>query len=196
MMTTCTSRSINAIFFQLLAGVLICACVAIAADRDLYVSSLVLYARLSEQSVEAKEHGKYPQLKSYNLHSGLAPDNIDVIAVVNGNAPEGATVVLEVIPVVGLTNWQATEGITETQMLDNSKTAMPVFLRLEQKVRFDKRTDVKFANVSLRDVIRHYRERGFWPAEVLFRTTIEPVAGETSLANNVMQYRLSVSPPD
>jgi hypothetical protein len=175
---------------------MVAACVVVAADRDLYVSSLVVYAKLAEQSVEAKQHGKYPQLKAYNLHSGLAPDNVDVVAVVNGSAMEGVTVVLEVIPIVGVTNWQATEGITETQMLEDSKTRMPVFQRLEQKVRFDKRTDVKFVNVSLRDVIRQYRQKGFWPADVLFRTTIEPAAGETALRNNVMEYRLPVSPPD
>jgi hypothetical protein len=169
--------------------------VAPAAERDVFVSGLVLYTKLAPDSVEGKEHGKYPQLRKYDRHGGLAPDKIDVVGVVNGREVE-VRIVLEVIPVVGLTNWQETEGITDTQLLESSKTMFPSALRLEKTVRLKGRTDVKYSDVDLSRLINSWKDKGYWPAELLFRLSVEPVAGETSLANNVMEYRLVVRPPD
>ncbi len=168
---------------------------AFAAERDVYVSGLVLYAKLAPNSVEAKEHGIYPRLSRYDRHGGLAPDKIDVVGVVNGRDVE-VRVVLEIFPIVGLTNWQETEGITDSQLLESSKTMFPSALRLEKTVRLRGRTDVKYADVDLSRLINSWRDRGYWPAEFLFRLSVDPVAGETSLANNVMEYRLVVRPTD
>ncbi|MGH9366537.1 MAG: hypothetical protein ACRD3M_02545 [Thermoanaerobaculia bacterium] len=168
---------------------------ALAAERDVFVSGLVLYAKLAPDSVEAKQHGKYPRLNRYDTHGGLAPDKIDVVGVVNGRDVE-VLVVLEIFPVVGLTNWQETEGITDSQLLESSKTMFPSVLRLDKTVRLRGRTDVKYADVDLSRLINSWRDRGYWPAEFLFKLSVEPVAGETSLANNVMEYRLAVRPPD
>ena len=71
--------------------------VAPAAERDVFVSGLVLYAKLAPDSAEAKEHGKYPRLVRWDKHGGLAPDKIDVVGVVNGRDVE-VRVVLEVFP--------------------------------------------------------------------------------------------------
>lgn len=181
------------------APVLLFFCLAsietLAAERDVYVSGLVLYAKLDPNSVEAKEHGKYPRLNRYDRHGGLAPDKIDVVGVVNGKDVE-VRIVLEIIPVVGLTNWQETEGITDTQLLESSKTMFPSALRLEKTVRLRGRTDVKYADVDLARLINSWKDRGYWPAEFLFKLSVEPLTGETSLANNVMEYRLVVRPPD
>lgn len=181
------------------ASVLLHFCLAsievFAAERDLYVSGLVLYAKLAPNSVEAKEHGTYPRLSRYDRHGGLAPDKIDVVGVVNGRDVE-ARVVLEIFPIVGLTNWQETEGITDSQLLEGSKTMFPSALRLEKTVRLRGRTDVKYADVDLSRLITTWRDRGYWPVEFLFKLSVEPLAGETSLANNVMEYRLVVRPPD
>ena len=119
-----------------------------AAERDVYVSGLVLYAKLAPNSVEAKEHGTYPRLSRYDRHGGLAPDKIDVVGVVNGRDVE-VRVVLEIFPIVGLTNWQETEGITDSQLLESSKTMFPSALRLEKTVRLRGRTDVKYADIDL-----------------------------------------------
>jgi hypothetical protein len=168
---------------------------AASADRDVFISGLVLYARLAPDSAEAKEHGKYPRLKRYDQHSGLAPDKIDAVGVVNGREVE-VLVVLEVFPVVGVTNWQQTEGITDTQLLESSKTLLFSALRLEKTVRLRGRTEVKYPDINLGRLIKSWRDKGFWPAEFVFRITVEPVAGETALADNVMEFRLPVQPPD
>lgn len=168
---------------------------AFAAERDVFVSGLVLYAKLDPNSAEAKEHGKYPRLNRYDKHGGLAPDKIDVVGVVNGRDVE-VRIILEIFPVVGLTNWQETEGITDSQLLESSKTMFPSALRLEKTARLRGRTDVKYADLDLSRLISSWKDRGYWPAELVFRLTVEPVAGETSLANNVMEYRLAVRPPD
>jgi len=168
---------------------------AAAAERDVYVSGLVLYARLAPDSVEAKEHGKYPRLARWDRHGGLAPEKVDVVGLVNGPELEVA-VVLEVLPVVGLTNWQATEGITDSQLLESSKTLLPSVLRLERTIRIKGRTEVKYSDVDLGRLIRSWRDKGYWPAEFVFRLSVEPVTGETALVNNVMEFRLAVQPPD
>ena len=41
-----------------------------SAESDIFVSALVLYAKLTANSPEAKEHGSYPQRKSYDIHGG------------------------------------------------------------------------------------------------------------------------------
>ena len=130
-----------------------------AAERDVYVSGLVLYAKLAPNSVEAKEHGTYPRLSRYDRHGGLAPDKIDVVGVVNGKDVE-VRIVLEIFPIVGLTNWQETEGITDTQLLESSKTMFPSALRLEKTVRLRGRTDVKYADIDLSRLIRLLERQG------------------------------------
>jgi hypothetical protein len=168
---------------------------ALAGGQDVFVSVLVLYAKIPPDSVEAKEHGKYPRLDRYDQHGGLAPDKIDVVGVVNGRDVD-VQVILEVFPVVGLTNWRETEGITDSQLLESSKTKLSSALRLEKTVRLRGRTEVKYADVDLARLIKSWRDRGYWPAELVFKLTVDPVAGETSLQNNVMEYRLVVRPLD
>jgi len=168
---------------------------SLAADRDVFVSGLVLYAKIAPDSVEAKEHGKYPRLARWDRHGGLAPEKVDAVGLVNGPELE-VTVLLEVLPVVGLTNWQATEGITDSQLLESSKTMLPSMLRLERTIRLKGRTEVKFSDVDLGRLIRYWRDKGYWPAEFVFRLSVEPASGETALVNNVMEFRLAVRPPD
>ncbi len=167
-----------------------------SAATDIFISGLVLYTKLPPNSPEAKEHGLYPQITSYDRHAGLAPDKIDVVVVVNGEPPGEVTIVLEVFPVVGVTNWDHTEGITEPQLLESSKTKMPSFLRLEKTLRFRGRTEVTFSDIDLSKLIKHYTQRGFWPAEAIFIATAEPIRGETALSNNVMEFKLRMNPPD
>jgi hypothetical protein len=175
---------------------LICISSTAQAQSDVFLSSLILYTKLPEGSSEAKEHGKYPQIKSYDLHGGLAPDKVDVVVVVNGKPAGEVTIVLEVFPTVGLTNWNQTEGITELQLLESSKTRLSGFLRLERTLRFEGRTDIKFSDIDLSKVIKHFVQRGFWPAELIFKVTAEPIPGETALSNNVMEFTLQMKPSD
>ena len=104
--------------------------------------------------------------------------------------------VLEVFPVVGVTNWAATEGITDTQLLEASKTRLASFFRIEQRVMFKGRSEVTFGDVDLSSIIDHYTILGFWPVEVLFRASVQPIRGESSLSNNVMESRLPLKPID
>jgi hypothetical protein len=175
---------------------LIFACSAVQAQSDVFLSGLILYTKLPEGSSEAKEYGMYPQIKSYDLHGGLAPDKVDVVVVVNGKPSEEVSIVLEVFPVVGLTNWNQTEGITDLQLLESSKTTLSGVLRLEKTQRFEGRTDIKFVDIDLSKIIKHFTQRCFWPAELIFKATAEPVLGETALSNNVMEFKLEMTPID
>lgn len=196
-MITFTSPSISpALALRCLLLGLIAAPAAWPQQTDVYVSAVVLYTKLQSGTSEAKEYGTYPEVKRFDHHGGLAPKVIDVVAVVNGKTSEQVVVVLEVFPVVGVTNWSETEGITDTQLLEASKTRLSAALRLEQTVKLGKRTDVKFADIGLAEIVERYKKKGFWPAELIFRVTAEPVAGETALSNNVMEFKLQMVPPD
>ena len=166
------------------------------ANKDIFLSGLIVYTKLSEGSSEAKEHGTYPQITKYDPHSGLAPAKIDVVVVANGNPTGEVTIVLEVFPVVGLTNWSQTEGITELQLLESSKTRLSGILRLENTLRFEGRTDVKFESIDLSKIINHFKQRNLWPAELIFKATAEPVIGETALSNNIMEVTFDMRPYD
>jgi len=167
--------------------VLICGSSPAESQSDIFLSGLILYEKLPEGSPEAKEYGSYPQVQSYDLHGGLSPDKVDVVVVVNGKSSEEVTIVLEVFPIVGLTNWSQTEGITEAQLLEKSKTMLSGILRLEKRLRIEGRTDIKFSSIDLSKIIKHFVQRNFWPAELVFKATAEPVLGETALSNNVME---------
>jgi hypothetical protein len=164
-------------------------------EQDIFVSGLVLYAKLAANSPEAIEHGSYPELKSYDIHKGLAPERIDVVGVVNGQGVE-VLVTLEVFPVVGVTNWRQTDGITDHQLLQNSKTVLASSLHLTQKVRLSGRTTVKYSDIDLHGLITRWRDRGYWPAEMIFKLTVEPIMGETALSNNIIEVKLPIYPPD
>ena len=166
------------------------------ANKDIFLSGLIVYTKLSEGSSEAEEHGTYPQITKYDPHSGLAPAKIDAVVVANGNPTGEVTIVLEVFPVVGLTNWSQTEGITELQLLESSKTRLSGILRLENTLRFEGRTDVKFESIDLSKIINHFKQRNLWPAELIFKATAEPVIGETALSNNIMEVTFDMRPYD
>lgn len=159
------------------------------------MSGLVLYAKLTPNSAEAREHGTYPRLLHYDLQKGMAPQSIDAIAVINGRSVD-VRVTLEVFPVVGVTNWQQTEGITDSQLLEQSKTVLASALRLDRTVALRGRTEVKYSDIDLARLIKHWRDRGYWPAELIFKVTAEPIPGETSVSNNVMELRLPVKAPN
>ena len=97
---------------------------------------------------------------------------------------------------MGLTNWAATEGSTDTQLLEASKVALPPVLRLEKSTKLDGRKQVEFSNIDLKKIIDGYVPLGFWPAALVFRATIIPIAGETSLQNNVMELSFPMRPGD
>jgi hypothetical protein len=175
--------------------VLVCTSSAIPGT-DVFVSSLILYTKVPEGSPEAKEYGRYPQITNYDPHGGLAPEKVDVVVVVNGITAEEVTIVLELFPVVGLTNWNQTEGITEPQLLESSKTMLSGVLRLEKRLRLKGRTDVKFSDIGLSKITKPFVRRNFWPTELVFKATAEPISGETALSNNVMEFRLQMNPFD
>ena len=168
----------------------------IPLQTDLYLSGLVVYTKLAPGTKAAKEYGTYPMIDRYDAHSGLAPHDVDVSAVVNGRDGENVTVVLEIRPVVGVTNWDKTEGITDTQLLENSKTELPCEIQKEAAVVIKGRTSVKFPDIPIGEIIRKYDKLRYWPAELIFRVAALPIRGETSLSNNVMELRFKVLVPD
>lgn len=183
----------HAIIYLILLG---CMASNAQAASDIYISGIVLYTKLPDGSPEAKEYGTYPKIKSYDPHAGLAPEKVDVVVIVNGKNSEEVTTVLEIFPVAGITNWEQTEGITELQLLDNSKVTLSGELRLEKKVLISGRTEIKFSNIDISKIIKSLVQRDFWPAELIFKAVTEPIKGETSLLNNIMEFRLQMKPAD
>ena len=104
--------------------------------------------------------------------------------------------VLEVFPVVGVTNWRQTDGITDRQLLQSSKTVLASSVRLEQVIRLSGRTNVKYSDIDLHDLVARWRDHGYWPTEMIFKLTVEPIIGETAVSNNIMEVRLAINPPD
>ena len=99
-------------------------------------------------------------------------------------------------PVVGVTNWRQTDGITDRQLLQSSKTVLASSVRLEQVIRLSGRTNVKYSDIDLHDLIARWRDHGYWPTEMIFKLTVEPIIGETAVSNNIMEVRLAINPPD
>jgi hypothetical protein len=166
------------------------------AEGDVFLSELVVYA-LPTPGLEGDAPGGGPTLlEAWDPHGGLSPSTVDVVVVVNGGLDDPVRVVLELVPVVGLTNWANTEGITDLALLDASKTSLPASVRLEQEQAVQGRTEVRFPGIDLSSIIDGYVALDLWPAELIVRATALPRAGETSLRNNVLERRLPLTPMD
>jgi hypothetical protein len=180
----------------LAAGWIGCVAQDARAEGDVFLSELVVYA-LPPPGLEGEAPGGGSTiLEAWDPHGGLSPSTVDVVVVVNGGLDDPVRVVLELVPVVGLTNWANTEGITDLALLDASKTSLPASVRLEQEQAVQGRTEVRFSGIDLSSIIDAYVALDLWPAELIVRATALPRADETSLRNNVLERRLPLTPMD
>jgi hypothetical protein len=164
----------------------------VAGAADAVVKSLQLHARLAVDHPDRAKLGDYPVLERYNVHNGLAPHEVDLVVAVY--APIGTSLDLEVFPVVGATGWAQTEGITNMKLLEETKTRLSAFQRLEKPVAGD--TQVTFTKIDIQNIIDTYSSRHLWVRELIFRVCLQPTTDEQVLRNNVKELKLVLDPPD
>ena len=196
----------GAMWKTLLAAIVLCILAEgpALAQSDLFISGVTLHTMVRPTTpTTTEEDGEvtvtkvdpYPEVVLYDPNSGLAPENVDVLVSVNGDSPYQSLLYLEVIPVVGATNWARTNGSTEQQLLQKSKTRMPAFFRRSRKLIVGGRSEITFSRINIAEIIDAYAKNGFWPAQIVFRATVYPVAGEVALSNNVMEFILTMTTP-
>ena len=127
--------------------------------------------------------GGYPLLEKYNLHLSSAPDKVDVVVTVEGQG--ATTLILDVLPEVGVTNWADREGITDFKVLEETKTVLPSFYRIERPVKLAGKIAITIKAVSLKKLINTFSSNEFWPHALKFRAGLLPVKGETTLTDNI-----------
>ncbi|MEE4379255.1 MAG: hypothetical protein V2J55_17330 [Candidatus Competibacteraceae bacterium] len=177
------------VFFILLLGVF-----GVSQAADIAIESIALHAKLAEDSPDFKELGGYPQLKRYSLHATLAPKQLDVVVHTKGTGV--TTLVVDIAPVVGMTDWDNTEGITDMALLEKTKTTFPSVLRYTQAVTLKGDSRFTVTDVPIETIVKQFTAVKLWPRNLVFRVGLLPIAGESMLSNNVAQYELVMDPPD
>lgn len=172
------------------------ACAASDAPRvpNFLIHKVELHFKVERSHPDYARLGGYPLLEKYNLHLSTAPDNVDVVVTMEGQG--ATTLILDVLPEVGVTNWADREGITDLKMLEETKTVLPSFCRIERSVKLAGKTSITIKAISLKKVINTFSSNLFWPRTLKFRVGILPVKGETTLTDNVSTLDLVLDPPD
>ena len=186
---------------QLIRGtvlVVLASSVYAASDVPLATNFLIhkveLHYKIERSHPDYARLGGYPLLEKYNLHLSSAPDTVDVLVMVEGQG--ATTLILDVLPEVGVTHWAEREGITDFKVLEETKTVLPSFYRIERPVTLAGKTSITIKAVSLKKLINTFSANLFWPRALKFRAGLLPVKGETTLTDNVSTLDLVLDPPD
>ena len=192
-MTIFISRLIRGCILTALAS---SACAASTAPlaTNLLIHKVELHFKIERNHPDYAQLGGYPLLEKYNLHLSSAPDNVDVVVTMEGQG--ATTLILDVLPEVGVTNWADREGITDLKTLEETKTVFPSFYRIERPVKLAGKTAITIKAVSLKKVITTFSSNLFWPRVLKFRVGLLPVKGETTLTDNISTLNLVLDPPD
>lgn len=161
---------------------------------NLAIHKVELHFKVERNHPDYARLGSYPLLEKYNLHLSSAPDNVDVVVMVEGQGT--TTLILDVLPEVGVTNWADREGITDFKVLEETKTVLPSFYRIERPVKLAGKTSIAIKTVSLKKLINTFTTNLFWPRALKFKAGLLPVKGETMLADNISALDLVLDPPD
>ncbi|MEZ5582222.1 MAG: hypothetical protein R3F37_05035 [Candidatus Competibacteraceae bacterium] len=135
-----------------------------------------------------------PDWNACSLHATLAPKQLDVVVQTKGHGV--TTLVVDIVPVVGMTDWDNTEGITDMALLEKTKTAFPSVLRYTQTVTLTGDSHFTVADVPVGTIIGQFTAVKLWPRNLIFRVGLLPIVGESALNNNVAQHELLMDPPD
>ncbi|MDH5232856.1 MAG: hypothetical protein OEY38_22605 [Gammaproteobacteria bacterium] len=180
--------------------------------RKLFILFLILIpcagtlsaeSEISEVSLQAEIYGfdqndrmvkQYKVLKSYNIHLGRNPEVAKLHVTVKGTGD--TQLVVDLVPVVGLTGWAQREGITDTKLLTESKTKMVSIQRLQKSLKLNIESSEVVFPINLAAIIEQFTQKQLWPVELHFNAGLFPTADETSLANNSKQFILTLDPPD
>lgn len=94
------------------------ACAASPAPlaTNLLIHKVELHFKVERSHPDYVRLGGYPLLEKYNLHLSSAPDEVDVVVMVEGQG--ASTLILDVLPEVSVTNWAEREGITDFKVLE------------------------------------------------------------------------------
>lgn len=161
---------------------------------NLIVHNVELHFKVERNHPDYQRLGGYPVLEKYNLHLSSAPDNVDVVVTMEGQG--STTLIVDVLPEVGVTNWADREGITDFKVLEETKTLFPSFYRIERPVKLAGKTSITIKAVSLKKLINTFSTNSFWPRALKFRVGLLPVKGETTLTDNISTLDLVLDPPD
>lgn len=172
------------------------ACAASEAPRttNFLIHKVELHYKVERSHPDYARLGGYPLLEKYNLHLSSAPDNVDVVVTMEGQG--ATTLILDVLPEVGVTNWADREGITDFKVLEETKTVLPSFYRIERPVKLAGKTAITIKAVSLKKLINTFSANLFWPRVLKFRVGILPIKGETTLTDNISTLDLVLDPQD
>ncbi len=133
-------------------------------------------------------------LTVHNVHLGSAPDKVNVKVLIGDLAP-GSHLVLEVIPIVGRTDWVKNEGITDVKLLEKSKTPMPSYYVKKIALKGDEK-EVLEEGIDIREIIKYYSGKHLWPKDLLFKASLSMTEHESNLSNNFVEFSLPVAPID
>jgi len=132
-------------------------------------------------------------LKVHNVHIGSAPDRVNVRVLMDDLEP-GSHLILEVIPVVGMTDWVKNEGITDVELLAKSQVSMPAFY--SKKIELKGNEKEVLEGIDVREIIKYYAGKHLWPSNILFKASLSMTKHETDLSNNFVEISLPVTPVD
>jgi hypothetical protein len=189
--TTSIYRSIKN---TVIVSILLLGFCGMSQAADIAVESIALHAKLTADNPDFEELGAYPRLERYSLHATLAPEQLDVVVQTKGQGR--TTLIVDIVPIVGMTDWDKTEGITDMDLLEKTKTAFPTVLRYTQAVALEGDSHFTIADVPIGKIVEQFTAVKLWPRTLIFRVGLLPIAGESELKNNVAQYEFIMDPPD
>ena len=139
--------------------------------------------------------GKHKTLERYNLHLDSAPDFVNVKINFKIGKEDNQRLTLEVFPIVGVTRWGETEGITDLKYLEKTKQSLNSFYTFNKIVGHDQ-TECIFDGINIGAIISYYSSKQLWPIQIIFKATLSPSAKEQDIKNNVKEIVLPVDPAD
>ncbi len=172
---------------------LTCVPTAFAAE-GVRVKEISVHYALASDHPDVARLGAYPKLTRYNLHNDAAPAKIDVVVNLEGNMP--ADIVLNIIPVVGKTDWSVREGITDLKLLESPKVEFPSIVHLEKKISASDDKQIVFQGINLDELIGRFTKSDLWPRQLIFKVGLVPHGLEDDISDNLASYTLTLDPPD
>ncbi|WP_085904803.1 hypothetical protein [Kiloniella majae] len=164
------------------------------ADEGVRVKEVAVHYALASDHPDVARLGAYPKLTRYNLHNDAAPAKVDVVVDFQGNL--AAAVILNIIPVVGKTDWSAREGITDLELLESSKVEFPGILYREIETNAPDDHRVVFQGINLDELIGRFTKSDLWPRQLIFKVGLIPRELEADISDNLGSYTLTLDPPD
>ncbi|KLN61395.1 hypothetical protein WH96_07090 [Kiloniella spongiae] len=167
--------------------------IAFAAE-GIKLKGISVHYAIASDDPDVARLGAYPKLTRYNLHNDAAPAKIDVVVNLEGNIT--ADVILNIVPVVGKTDWSVREGITDLELLESSKVEFTNIVHLEKKISASDDKQIVFQGINLDELIGRFTMSDLWPRQLIFKVGLVPHETEDDISDNLGSYILTLDPPD